>query len=271
MNVLQRFSILIGLLFALLSAGILATDRISVVPLQNRSAEELMPLVRPMLDHGEALSGAGYQLILRATPARQDEIRALIAQLDRAVQPLRISVRRASREVIERERVQGHVAIGTQGNELQVRGHAIVRTTADKGDERNHFQVTALEGTPAYIRTGEAFPVPTQTGMVVNGRPVVTRGVEYQQLYSGFYALARVQGPEVTVDISPQREALGPHGRDRIQTTSLTTTVRGRLGEWLELGGTSQQRSHQGGGLVRGTRNKGETEQTLWLKVEPAE
>ena len=271
MNVLQRFSILAGLLLALLSAGVAAADRIEVVPLQNRSAEELIPLVRPMLDEGEALSGTGYQLILRAAPARQEEIRGLVAQLDRATQQVRISVRRASREVIERERVQGHVAIGTQGNELEVRGRAIVRTTADMGDERNHFQVTALAGTPAYIHTGEAFPVPTQTGMIVNGRPVITQGVEYQQLHSGFYALARVQGAEVTVDISPQREALGTHGRDRIQTTSLTTTVRGRLGEWLELGGTSQQRSHQGGGLVRSTRNKGETEQTLWLKVEPAE
>ena len=271
MNSLKRLAGLFGLLLAVLSTGVMAADRIEVVPLQNRSAAELIPLVRPMLDEGEALSGTGYQLILRAAPARQDEIRALIAQLDRATQTLRISVRRASRETIERERVQGHVAIGTQGNELELRGRAIVRSTADKDDERNQFQVTALEGTPAYIHTGEAFPVPTQTGMIVNGRPVVTQGVEYQQLHSGFYALARVQGPEVIVDISPQRETLGPHGRDRIQTTSLTTTVRGRLGEWLELGGTSQQRNHQSGGLVRSTRDKGATEQTLWLKVEPVE
>ncbi|MFA7386473.1 MAG: secretin N-terminal domain-containing protein [Thiohalobacteraceae bacterium] len=271
MNSLQRLAGLFCLLLALLSVGVMAADRIEVVPLQNRSAAELMPLVRPMLNEGEALSGTGYQLILRAAPARQEEIRALIAQLDRATQTLRISVRRASHEAIERERIQGHVAIGTQGNELELRGRAIVRSTADKGDERNHFQVTALEGTPAYIHTGEAFPVPTQTGIIVNGRPVIAQGVEYQQLHSGFYALARVQGSEVVVDISPQRETLSPQGRNRIQTTSLTTTVRGRLDEWLELGGTSQQRSHQGGGLLRSTRNAGETEQTLWLKVESVE
>ena len=259
------------LLFFLSAAQVHAADRIEVVPLKNRSAEELMPLIRPLLDQDEALSGTGYQLIVRAAPERQDEIRSLIAQLDQAAQQLRISVRRAAREEIERERAQVNVAIGAHGGEVEARGRAIVRSTRDKGGERNHFQVTALAGTPAFIHTGEAFPTPTQSGQIVNGQVVVTQGIEYQQLSSGFYALARTQGDEVVVDISPQREVLDPRGSGRIQTTSLITTVRGRLGEWLELGGTSQQRSHEDGGLLRSTRSKDETQQTLWMKVDTVE
>ena len=261
----------IVLLFSLFAAQLHAADRIEIVPLKNRSAEELMPLIRPLLDSDEALSGTGYQLIVRAAPDRQDEIRSLIAQLDEAAQQLRISVRRAAREEIERERAQANVTIGTHGGEVEARGRAIVRSTRDKGGERNYFQVTALAGTPAFIHAGEAFPTPTQSGQIVNGQVVITQGIEYQQLSSGFYALARTQGDQVVVDISPQREVLDPRGSGRVQTTSLITTVRGRLGEWLELGGTAQQRSHNGGGLLRSTRSKDDTQQTLWMKVEAVE
>lgn len=269
MNPMRHILSLFIVLLALTSALAYAGDRIEMIPLKNRSAEELIPLVHPLLDPGEAISGTGYQLILRADPARLDEIRALIAQLDQAAKQLRISVRRAAREEIDRERVQANVAISAAGGEVEARGRAIVRSTRDKGGERNFYEVTALEGTPAFIQTGEAFPTPTQSGYIVNGQPVVTQGIEYQQLNSGFYALARTNGDQVTVDISPQREVLD--GRGRIQTTSLVTTVRGRLGEWLELGGTSQQRSTQGGGLLRSTRSRDDTQQTLWMKVEAAE
>lgn len=263
--------ILIILLLNLLAASVMAGDRIEIIPLKSRSAEEMIPLIQPMLDANEALSGTGYQLIVRASPERQDEIRSLVAQLDQAAKQLRISVRRAAREEIERERAQANIVIGVGGNEVDARSRAIIHSTRDKRGERNNFQVTALEGTPAYINAGEAFPIPTQSGYIVNGQPVITQGIEYQQLNSGFYALARTHDNEVTVDISPQREVLDPRGGGRIQTTSLVTTVRGRLGEWLELGGTSQQRSQQGGGILRSTRSKDDTQQTLWMKVEAVE
>lgn len=269
MNPLRHFLSLFIALLALTSALAQAGDRIEMIPLKNRSAEELIPLVHPLLDPSEAISGTGYQLIIRAEPARLEEIRTLVTQLDQAAKQLHISVRRAAREEIEREQAHAQVSIGAGGGTVEARGRAIVRSTRDKGGERNFYEVTALEGTPAFIQTGEAFPTPTQSGYIVNGHPVVTQGIEYQQLSSGFYALARTNGDQVTVDISPQREVLD--GRGHIQTTSLVTTVRGRLGEWLELGGTSQQRSQQGSGILHSTRNKDDTQQTLWMKVEAVE
>ncbi len=245
-----------------------ASDRIEVIALQNRNAAEIIELIRPLLDKNEAVSGTGYQLIVRATPERQREIGQLVAQLDQAARQVRISVRRASHEEIERERAQANISIGISDNDIEARGRAIVRSTRDRANERNSYQVTALEGNPAYIHTGEEFPVPSTNTRIVNGRVVVDQGIDYKQLSSGFYALARTHGDSVTVDISPQREVLDPRRSGRIQTTSVVTTVRGRLGEWLELGGTTQQRQQQGGGLMRSTRDKDNISQTLWLKVE---
>ncbi len=272
MTAARSLAALAALLILLLSAAGMAADRIEVIPLQNRSAEELMPLIRPMLDENEALSGTGYRLIVRAAPQRLEDIRALVAQLDQAARQLRISVRRAAHEEIEREGARGSVDIGAGGGQqIEARGRAIVRSTRDKGSERNYYEVSALEGTPVFIHTGEAFPVPSRSSHVVDGRIVIVEGIDYQELSSGFYALAHAHDGEVTVDISPQREVLDPHGSGRIQSTALVTTVRGRLGDWLELGGTAQHRTQEGGGLLRSTRGRDAAQQTLWLKVEMAE
>ena len=212
MNTSRSFITFIILLFSLQAVQVYAGDSIEVIPLKRRSAEELIPLVQPLLDPSEALSGTGYQLIVRATPERLDEIRALVAQLDQAVKQLRISVRRAAREEIEREGAQANiVVIGSGGGEVQTRGNAIIRSTHDKSGERNNFQVTTLEGTPAFINTGEAFPVPTQSGYIVNGQPVVTQGIEYQQLNSGFYALARTNGDDVDAGRQPAQVETHQH------------------------------------------------------------
>lgn len=271
MTTVRTLAALSTLLFVLLSTAGMTADRIDVIPLKHRSAEELVPLIRPMLDPSEALSGTGYQLIVRAAPERQQEIRALAAQLDQAARRLRISVRRAAYEEIERERIQGAVDIGAAGGAVEARGRAIVRSTRDTGGERDRYDVTAVEGTPAFIHTGEAFPVPAQSGQVAGGRVVIREGIDYRQLSSGFYALARTQGDDVIVDISPQREVLDPRGSGRIQSTALAATVRGRLGEWLEVGSTGRQRTGHGGGLLRSTRSRADTQQTLWLKVEAIE
>ena len=268
---MQRLQTLLLTGLLLIASASWAADRIEVLPLQNRSAEEIIPLLRPLLNQNEALSGTGFQLILRADPARQSELRGIIAQLDQAAQQLRISVRRASFADIQQERAQAQVSVGVGGGEVEARGRAIVRSTEDRGNEHNVYNVTAQENTPAFIYTGEAFPTPTQSGQIINGQVVVTQGIEYQQLRSGFYALARTRGDEVTVDISPQREVLDPRRSGHIQSTALVTTVRGKLGDWLELGGTSQQRSEQGGGLLRSTRSRGDTHQSLWLKVDAVE
>lgn len=261
----QRLAVLI---LWLLSTACLAAASIEIIALQHRSADELMPLLKPHLEANEGLSGTGYQLILRAAPQRQHELRALIAQLDQAAETVRISVRRAARETIARERAQAEVSLGAGGSEVEARGRAIVRSTRDKAEDNNNYQVTTLAGTPAYIHTGQAIPIATQTGSIVQGQVVVTQGIAYQQLQSGFYALARTRGDQVSVDISPQREVLDARHSGQINSSALQTRVQGRLGEWLELGGTAQRSTHQGGGLLRSTRSHADSEQSWWLKVE---
>jgi hypothetical protein len=90
----------------------------------------------------------------------------------------------------------------------------------------------------------------------------------YKDVTSGFYAIARVHNDNVTLHVSPQREALSNQGNGTINTSSLVTTVRGRLGEWLQLGGTSDSSTQRSRGITYSTRSREDDKTLWWVKVD---
>jgi hypothetical protein len=91
----------------------------------------------------------------------------------------------------------------------------------------------------------------------------------FQDVQSGFFATPRVNGDRVTLVISSQQQQLTGGGRQsQVTTGSATTTVSGRLGEWIEIGGSSGQSDGRTTGLVTwGTRTES-TQYSAWVKVE---
>ena len=75
-------------------------------------------------------------------------------------------------------------------------------------------------------------------------------------------------GDRVTLEISPQYDTPGSQGYGSVNTQRLTTTVSGRLGEWIELGGSGQQSSSSNrGGFSAGTSEVRDS-RSVWLMVE---
>jgi hypothetical protein len=110
-------------------------------------------------------------------------------------------------------------------------------------------------------------PLPLQQMVVTPAGVVVSRTVVYRDIGTGFYAEPHLAGDTVTLDISPTHDTPGAlPGSANIER--LSTTVSGRLGEWIALGGTVQDTSDDKAGTLRyGTRNTRETHR-IWLKVE---
>ena len=248
-----------------------ATDELEVIQLHNRPAEQIIPLLHPHLEANEALTGQGFRLILRARAERVRELKGLIAQLDAAPARLRISVRRASVAEIERDnrRLSGGVRVDEDGAAL--RGKVTVHRTEARSHERDTRMVNTLEGEPAFIAEGLAFPTVGSQVHIINGRKVIDNTVEYRQLESGFYALARVSGDQVTVTASPRREALSPRGGGMVESEALVTTVRGPVGQWLELGGRTASVERSRSGVVHRTESKEHEANPIWIKVEVLE
>lgn len=101
----------------------------------------------------------------------------------------------------------------------------------------------------------------------------VIDSVQYQEIGSGFYVLPRVNGDRVTLEISTQNDALVPDGGDypvmRVQQAS--STLSGRLGEWLEVGGLGQQKDNDNSTLSTRSTSQIREQRNVLIKVEEVE
>ena len=267
---------------------------LEVIALRYRTAEQVIPVLKPLLDRSGTLSGMQNQLIVRTTPANLAELKQVLATLDAQPRQLMITVRQDA--VLERERTQADVSARVTGSNAAAaipgsttaggatvtvqRGDDIVRGRIDStralDADRNTQSVRVLEGSSAFIRAGQSVPVPQRQVVrtLVNGQIVERYGsaVEYRDVTTGFYVVPRLAGDRVTLEINPQRDTLAnpeqnlPRGSVNIQQAA--TTVSGRLGEWIEVGGIVQGVTNQQTAILGSTRELARDNRQILLKVD---
>lgn len=244
-----------------------AQGTLEVIPLRYRAAQEVIPVIQPMLAPGGSVSGYQGQLVVRTTPANLEEIKRILASIDTAPRQLVITVtqdaeagRRESAASLSgsvgsdrgrvtlpdsRDRRGGSVVLQEGDDRLRAR----VAESSASASGRSTQSVRVLEGREAYMQVGQSVPVrERQVRRTVVGGQVVEQvigGTQYRDVTTGFYVLPRVAGDRVTLDISPQRETLSSQVRGGISVQSVVTTVSGRLGEWMEIGAVGQDASGQ--------------------------
>ncbi len=273
---LSRMLRLWGLLLLLLGAGpLLAQQGLEVLSLQHRSVEEVLPVLRPLVEPGGSLSGMNNQLFLRASERNRAEIRKALAAMD---VPARRLVIRVATDLSQTEQYRGGRVQGSLGNDRvrignadtggsnQVRAQVYDSRSATAGGGTQMVQT--VDGGRAYIQVGTSLAVPMRQVVLGPGGAVVSETVEYRDVGRGFYAEPRVRGDRVSVDISQQSDAPGRRGDASIQVQRLSTTVSGRLGEWLQLGGTGQDASSRRQGTLSLSTSEVRESRGIWLMVE---
>jgi hypothetical protein len=132
--------------------------------------------------------------------------------------------------------------------------------------------VRAMEGREAFVRSGQSAPVrERQVQRTVVGGKVVERVVEstqYRDVASGFYVLPRLSGERVMLDISQQREALRRGASGAASVQGVVTTVSGRMGEWIEIGGVDRDTSSQQSALLGRSSTSARDSRRILIKVE---
>lgn len=256
-------------------SGLAAAAELEIITLKYRSAEQVIPVIRPLVAPGGTLSGMQNQLILRTTKANLEDIRKVLERLDALPRRLMIYVRQDAEAASAQRGAQVSGSVGSGGvvtgnqRQGQERPGVTARIYDSRGatDDRITQQIQVLEGNPAYIHAGQSVPVPAQTvTRSVNGL-IVTDTVAYRDFATGFEVVPRVSGEHVLLDISPRRETpVGSLGGADIQRAA--TTVRGRLGEWFELGGSTRDESRSDSGLLSGAAGLRKDNQRIWVKVE---
>jgi hypothetical protein len=240
---------------------------LEVIPLRYRAAQEVIPIIQPLLPPEGSVSGLQGQLVVRTTPANLEEIKRILASIDVAPRQLLITVRQDADTARSQSRAEISGSVGGEHGRVTVPGsretrggnvvlregddrvRANVQESESTASDRNTQSVRVLEGREAYVSMGQSVPVRERQvrRAVVGGQVVeqVVEGTQYRDVATGFYVVPRITGDRVTLDVSPQRESMSRQMPGAVNVQSMTTTVSGRLGEWMEIGGLSRDASGQ--------------------------
>lgn len=240
---------------------------LEIISLRHRSAEALLPQIAPFVEKGGAVTGINDQLFLRASARNQAEIRKLVAALDTPQRRLMISVRQdgANTDEARGAGVSGRVDVGRGAPVISGRGQLYQSDSRSRRDTVQ--QVQTIDGGRAAIVVGESFFLPLRQVLLTPTGVVVSESLVQRDLGTGFVAVPHLAGERVTLEISPRDDTPGPlPGSVNVQR--LVTTVSGRLGEWMELGGSLGEQSDSSGAIAAyGTRSSSRLRRVL-LKVE---
>lgn len=259
-------------------------NELEIISLQHRSAEELLPVIRPLLNKDEMASGMNYQLIIRASPRSIAQIRQLLDSIDTLPRKLKITVMQNvdSDTVARLTEVSGSVGIGQQGRitlpgavntESSGQGvHAQVISTRSLDDDRKTQQLQVLEGSRARVASGQTVPVPQRQVVQSAWGTQVIDTTQYRDIDSGFYVLPRIHGDTVTLEISTQNDSLAPNQNAAVypatRTQQTTSTVSGRLGEWIVIGGAGQQGSTDSSTITTRSTSRVNEQRNVLIKVD---
>lgn len=259
-------------------AALVSASELDIIELQNRPAGEIIPLIKPILNENESVTGQGFQLILKADAARQAELRQLVNKLDRAAAQLMISVFQGSERDLQALGAEAGIRYQDSTTDIQlgstakqVRGSG-VNANARVYGTRAHMQdnpvhsLRVMEGSAGYIETGKSIPYFSGQVYQQNGQHIVESSVAYRDVTSGFYVRPRVNGDRVTLDISPHRDALDTGGT--INTRGAATTISGKLGEWIPLGGTSSELRRNTAQIGKQYSTQDRHSESIWIKAD---
>lgn len=247
----------------------IAQTVIEVIPVINRPAEAIQPLLQPLLDESDHVIADGSNLLVKTSPERLVQIKAFINQLDSRQQNLMITVLQSSQTSADElnAALKAQVNIQTE-RRLQstgaIAGH--VYQTQNANMRENTQTIRTLEGNAAYIKTGDSYPV--QNVQLYNGYgyPSVSTNTQFIEASTGFAVVPRLNGDQVTLDVSPWSEQMA--GRGQIQSQAAQSSLRVKLGEWVELGGVAHNSQQSSSRVTANVRQTGTREMWILLKVD---
>jgi type II secretory pathway component GspD/PulD (secretin) len=266
----QQFTLL--LLLFMVSALAWAESVVEVVPVNNRPASEIQPLLLPLLESTDQIVANGDSLIVKTTPERLQTITNIIRKLDNPLNNLMISVIQ-SRDTTAAQLNAGigfdvQIPLQQPGNVSgNVQGY--YNQSQDQNKRQNTQTIRTLEGVPAHIKVGNIVPITNyQTYQDGYGYPYQNRSTQLVEATTGFEVTPRLVGQQVMLDVSPWSDNINAQGQ--FQTQEANTSIRANLGEWVDIGGVNESTQSSGNTILGYNRQSEQNNLHILVKVERA-
>lgn len=261
MRLLQAVPIVV----AVLAGGpAFAQNTLEIIPLRHRTVDQVLPVLRPLLEPGGALSGQSNQLIVRTSPRNLAEIRAALDAIDTPARRLLVSVRFDDAAGASREAIGASGTIGP-GESSRLTLHA--DSSQSSREERVDQRVQVLEGGRAYIATGTSRPLRQRQVVRTPGGTLTSETTVIQDLATGFEVVPHVSDGNVILDIAPQRETPGALPGS-VRGSRMAGSVSGPLGEWFEIGAAVESSVRDARGILSSRTARAGAARRIWVKVE---
>lgn len=243
-----------------------------VIQLNNRMAEDVIPVAESVLGNQGRVTAYGNQLIANAPDSMISELRRVIDQLDVAPKRLLISVdtqdsasSSAGGYQVDGSVRSGDVEFETGRGEIAGRDRIRIIRRSTNSRDGGIQQVQASEGYPALIQVGQSVPLTTQG---TDGYGQIYQQRQYRDVLRGFYATATVHGDRVQISISSTRDRLAQGRSGVVEMQKADTRVSGRVGEWITIGGIDESADSEQRGTLRRYSTQGSQNLSMRLKVD---
>jgi type II secretory pathway component GspD/PulD (secretin) len=247
-----------------------AESVVEVIPVNNRPASEIQPLLLPLLENTDQIVANGDSLIVKTTPERLQTMTNLIRKLDNPLNNLLITV------IQSRDKTAAQLNAGI-GFDIQVplqqpgnvRGNVqgYYNQSQGQNNRQNTQTIRTLEGVPAHIKVGNIVPITSyQTYRDGYGYPYQNRSTQLIEATTGFEVTPRLVGQQVMLDVSPWSDNINSQGQ--FQTQEANTSIRANLGEWVDIGGVNESTQSSGDTPFAYNNQSGQNNLHILVKVD---
>ena len=254
------------------------SDPLQIIDLKNRPADEIIPVIKPMLKPNDAITGTGFQLFIRTDAKTLEEVTRLLQVMDKAPRNLIIKVRNNldSESKSTDLNTSGNYEIGDDvrvvvgDNPPREEGTKVKINHNKNTTSRNaEHMIRVIEGGQAFITAGEIRPYEHRTIIRHRNGVSVYDSVDYQDVTSGFYVTPRLTGNgNVSLQVQPHYRSVSDRYNGTIDVQEADTTIETKIGEWVQIGGVNTDENSKDSGILSTSRNTSDKQSAIYVKVE---
>jgi hypothetical protein len=257
---------------------------IKVMALKHVVAEEILPVVRDVLEGQGKVSVWDNRLIINASVEDIATIEEVLQQIDLPPTMLRISVKQENRQgkagnraVLSNSSAPGMsspnipTAPNNAGNStLPPLGARHLGNTAEQTTQTLRLR----DGSKGFILMGEMVPYVREMLLLARRYAGYGQTVEFQAVNTGFWVRPILERGYATLEIRPhlegfQRSSARMMGMPSpVKLQELISTVRVPLGKWVDLGHHLREGDEVSRAILTWRTSNLHQEQTIWIKVD---
>ena len=230
-------------------------NQLEIINLNHRPAKELIPILKPLLDKNGSISGEKYVLFIRTSYKNFIQIKEALVTLDADFRQLRINIMQESAATMKQ--------YGFNITKENKKTNAKVYTTQHSASNPKQQTIQVTEGQWATLQTGMSIPSISRSK---NPNGTITESIQYKTIMSRLKIHPLINGDKINIKIKSFTGSKDAINSGSIQ--GINTSVTGKLGEWIALGGITSAKDSSKTGFTFSTNRTSESTRQLFIKID---